>query len=50
MMDLGNSLQAAEVAVGVLSLLVASLGVYLTWYAANGRPLPPQESLSHGAR
>ena len=49
MMDLGNSLQAAEVAVGALSLLVASLGVYLTWHAANGRSTLPHNPLRHGA-
>jgi hypothetical protein len=40
MMNLGDSLQAAEVAVGALSLLVASLSTYLTWHAAKGTSLP----------
>jgi hypothetical protein len=35
-MDLGDSLQAAEVAVSVLSLLITSIGAYVTWIAANG--------------
>jgi hypothetical protein len=38
-MDLGDSLQAAEVAVSVLSLLITSIGAYVTWIAANGMPL-----------
>lgn len=48
-MNLGDSLQAAEVAVGALSLFVASLSTYLTWHAAKGIPLP-QDLLRHGAR
>lgn len=49
-MDLGNSLQAAEVVFGALSFLVASLGVYLTWHAANGKPLLPHGLVHYGAR
>jgi hypothetical protein len=49
MMNLGDSLQATEVAVGVLSLLIASLSTYLTWHAAKGIPLLPQYPLRHGA-
>jgi hypothetical protein len=30
MMDIGDGLQAAEVVVGALNLLVAALGTYLT--------------------
>jgi hypothetical protein len=37
-MDLGDGLQAAEVAVGILSLFITSIGAYLTWIAANGMP------------
>jgi hypothetical protein len=35
-MDLGDSLQAADVIIGALSLIVTLLGAYLTWYAARG--------------
>jgi hypothetical protein len=34
MMDVGDSLQAAEVVVGALSLLIASVSAYLTWQTA----------------
>jgi hypothetical protein len=37
-MDLGDSLQAADVIIGALSLIVTLLGAYLTWYAARGMP------------
>jgi hypothetical protein len=35
-MDLGNKLQAADVIIGALSLIVTLLGTYLAWYAASG--------------
>jgi hypothetical protein len=38
-MDLGDSLQTADVVIGALSLIVALLGAYLTWYAASGEAL-----------
>lgn len=47
-MDLGDGLQAAEVGLSILSLLVTSLGAYLTWHAANGMPL--QHHSIRGAR
>jgi hypothetical protein len=37
-MKLGDSLQAADVAIGAFSLVVALLGTYLAWYAASGMP------------
>jgi hypothetical protein len=37
-MDLGDSLQAADVIIGALSLIVTLLGTYLAWYAASGMP------------
>jgi hypothetical protein len=39
MMTVGDRLQAADVGVGVLSLLVTSISAYLTWNVANGMPL-----------
>jgi hypothetical protein len=48
-MDLGESLQVAEVLVGTLSLFVASLSACLTWHAVKGKP-PPRNLLHHGAR
>jgi hypothetical protein len=35
-MDLGNSLQTADVVIGTLSLIITVLGTYLAWYAASG--------------
>lgn len=35
-MDLGNTLQTADVAIGVLSLSVTLTSTYLTWHAMNG--------------
>jgi hypothetical protein len=49
MMNPGDSLQAAEVVVGALSLSVSLLSTYLTWHAAKGIPLP-QDPLCYGAR
>jgi hypothetical protein len=37
-MDLGDSLQTADVVIGTLSLIVTVLGTYLAWYAASGMP------------
>jgi hypothetical protein len=37
-MDLGDSLQAADVIIGALSLIITLLGTYLAWYAASGMP------------
>jgi hypothetical protein len=37
-MDLGNSLQTADVVIGTLSLIITVLGTYLAWYAASGMP------------
>jgi hypothetical protein len=39
-MDLGDSLQAADVIIGAISLIVTLLGTCLTWYAVTGMPLP----------
>jgi hypothetical protein len=39
MMTVGDRLQAADVGVGALSLLITSISAYLTWNAANGMPL-----------
>jgi hypothetical protein len=38
-MDLGDSLQTADVVIGALSLIVTLFGTCLTWYAAFGMPL-----------
>jgi hypothetical protein len=35
-MDLGEKLQAAEVAIGVIGLLITSIGIYLAWHAEKG--------------
>jgi hypothetical protein len=35
-MNLGDGLQAADVIVGIVTLVVTSIGAYLTWYAATG--------------
>lgn len=48
-MNLGDSLQAAEVVVGALSLVVASLSAFLSWHTAKGIPLL-QNLIRHGAR
>ena len=37
-MDLANSLQTAEVVIGALSFVVATISAYLAWHAAKGRP------------
>jgi hypothetical protein len=37
-MDLGDSLQAAEVAISVLGLLITSISAYVAWIATNGIP------------
>lgn len=37
-MDLGNSLQTAEVIIGTLEFMVAVLSVYVTWSTAKSRP------------
>lgn len=48
-MNLGDSLQAANVAIGTVSLLVDLIDTYLAWHTAKGIRLP-QDPLCHGAR
>ena len=36
MMDLGQKLQAAEVAIGAVGLLITSIGTYMAWHTAKG--------------
>lgn len=38
MMDLGEKLQAAEVAIGAIGLLITSIGTYIAWHTVNGMP------------
>lgn len=37
-MDLGQKLQAAEVAIGAVGLLITSIGTYIAWHAVKGMP------------
>jgi len=35
-MDLGEKLQAAEVAIGAIGVLITSIGTYMAWHTAKG--------------
>ena len=35
-MDLGEKLQAAEVAIGAIGVLITSIGTYIAWHTAKG--------------